>query len=536
MTAYQRLWRADPAAWQAAAVAWRRTQPVVDRRTAEVVGAADRLRQGWTGPAASAADGRLAVLRDRLAAAGPELCVVDQVLSGYAERLSRAKAVLADWVGTAGRLGVSVDRTGRVTVDPLVTRPDGPTLAGAARVADGIAGALALAEAADADAAGRLDALATAAAQGWPARPPPGRPPANASPARVRAWWDGLTSAQRRWLIRHEPAWTGRLDGLPAAVRDQANRLLLDRRRAALVRQRAALPDGGAGSATVVGQARRLDRLIAGLDVVAGRLAAPTGPRAYLLALDEGLGSGGPGSGGPGSGGPAPTGRVIVALGDPDAATRVLTHVPGMGSGLARAGGELARTEQVVLRCHELAPQQATAGVLWLDYAAPAFVDEAASPLPAQRGAVDLQRFQAGLAAGRDGGDPAGLTVLGHSYGSLVVGTAARDPQLAAESLIFVGSPGVGVDQVDELAVPADQVWASTADDDVIRHATWPQLWPGDRLWHGQDPSADGFGARVFTGDSAGHLGYWAQDNPALDAMARIVLGGEHQREVVTRR
>ncbi|WP_326551376.1 alpha/beta hydrolase [Micromonospora sp. NBC_01813] len=529
MITYQQLWRADPAAWRVAADAWRRHQPVVERRAAEVTGAAVRLRHDWAGVAASAADGRLAGLRDQLDAVGPALCDVDQILSGYAERLARAKAVLADWVATAGRLGLSIDRHGRVTVDPLVTRPDGPSLAGARQVADGIGQALALAAAADADAARRLDAAATAASQGWPARPPAGRPPPQAGPARVRAWWAGLDDAQRRWLVRHEPAWLGRLDGLPASVRDQANRLLLGRQRSALLAQRAALLDSA--DPTAVPRLRRVDRLIAGLDAVADRLASPAGPRAYLLAVDGGAGDP-PGRPGSGAGS---TGRLILALGDPDAAENVLTHVPGMGSGLDRVGGELVRTEQVLRRCQQLAPQEATAAVLWLDYAAPAFVDEAASAAPARAGAADLRRFQEGLGVNRDGGS-AGLTILGHSYGSLVVGTAARDAGLAVESIVFVGSPGVGVDHVDELAVPAEQVWASTAADDVIRHATWPQLWPGDRLWHGQDPSATGFGARVFDGDAAGHLGYWAQDNPALDSMARIVLGDDHHREVVTRR
>ncbi|ROO51819.1 alpha/beta hydrolase family protein [Micromonospora sp. Llam0] len=519
MITYRQLWRADPAAWQRAAYGWRRRQPAVERRAAEVAGAAGALRAGWSGPAASAADTRLAGLGDRLDAVGPALCVVDQILSRYAEQLARAKAVLADWVATAGALGLSIDRDGRVGVDPAVTRPDGPTLAGARRVAAGVADALALATEADVDAARQLDAAATAASQGWPARPPATRPPPSALPATVRAWWAGLDDAQRRWLIRHEPARVGRWDGLPAAVRDQANRLLLGRQRAALLAERAALLDST--DPTAVPRLRRLDRLIAGLATVDDRLASPAGPRAYLLALDGGAGRAGDPSA------PASTGRVILALGDPDQARRVLTHVPGMGSGLDRVGGELVRTEQVLRRCQQLAPQESTAAVLWLDYPAPAFVDEAASTAPARAGAADLRRFQDGLGVNRDG-DPGGLTVLGHSYGSLVVGTAAQAPGLAADNLIFVGSPGVGVDRVDELAVPADRVWATTADNDVIRRATWPQLWPGDRLWHGEDPSGEDFGARVFTGDASGHLGYWAGDNPALDSMARIVLGADH--------
>ncbi|MFV2008878.1 MULTISPECIES: hypothetical protein [unclassified Micromonospora] len=116
MITYQQLWRADPAAWQRAAYGWRRRQPAVERRAAEVAGSARALRAGWSGPAATAADTRLAGLGDRLDAVGPALCVVDQILSRYAEQLARAKAVLADWVATAGVLGQAIDRDGRIGV------------------------------------------------------------------------------------------------------------------------------------------------------------------------------------------------------------------------------------------------------------------------------------------------------------------------------------------------------------------------------------------------------------------------------------
>ncbi|MFY1635945.1 alpha/beta hydrolase [Solwaraspora sp. WMMB335] len=515
---YRQLWRADPAAWQRAAVAWRRQQPVLARHGDRAATTVDDLRQAWSGTAADAATGQLAGLHERLAAASPALFTVDQILSGYAEQLGRAKSVLATWVGVAGELGLSVDRAGQVRADPAVTRPDGPTLAGARRVAAGIEQALAIATTADTDAARRLDDAATAASQGWPERRPTDRPAPGAGPAAVRSWWDGLDQAEQRWLSRHEPGWVGRLDGLPATARDQANRLLLARQRAALLAERARLLTTDAYSATLVPQLRRLDQLLAGLDTVADRLAAGTGPRAYLLALDTGTENGA-------------AGRVVVALGDPDRADNVLTHVPGMGSGLDRAVGELDRAQRVQQRCHTLAPQESTAAVLWLDYTAPAFVDEAASAQLAHRGAADLHQFQAGLRAAGQGA-PAELTVLGHSYGSLVVGTAAHEPGFAADNVVFVGSPGVGVTRADDLAVPAGQVWASTAPDDAIRLTGLPRWPPGEQLWFGPDPSDPAFGARVFTSDASGHAGYWAADNPALDSMARIVLGTGHQATV----
>jgi hypothetical protein len=121
-----------------------------------------------------------------------------------------------------------------------------------------------------------------------------------------------------------------------------------------------------------------------------------------------------------------------------------------------------------------------------------------------------------------------------------VVGTAARDHGLAADALVFVGSPGVGVAHAAELRLPPGQVWASTAPDDVIRLARPPDelarqallaaspltaSGPGRELWFGHDPAHPGFGGRTFASGRHGHSGYWAADNPALDGMARVVLG-----------
>ncbi len=130
--------------------------------------------------------------------------------------------------------------------------------------------------------------------------------------------------------------------------------------------------------------------------------------------------------------------------------------------------------------------------------------------------------------------------MLGHSYGSLVVGKAATGP-LDADRVVLVGSPGAGVDSVSQLTVPADHVFASTSISDPIqyaavspgtaaRHAVLPGLpvsGPADELWFGHNPSDAEFGARVFsTQPAAGHLGYWDTGKPALDALARITLGG----------
>ncbi|WP_433127291.1 alpha/beta hydrolase [Micromonospora sp. CA-240977] len=524
---YRQLWAADPGGWRSAGVAWAGLTGPVDRQVGELGAAGTRLRGGWSGAAATAADARLAGLRAELASIAPALIEVDQVLAELAGRLTVAKARLAETVARADAAGLVVDRAGGVHVDPTRVRPTERAGVAAARVAGALRDALDAAGAADRVAAERLDELSRAAGSGWASPPPPGRPAAGAAPTLVRAWWSGLTPAQRRWLIGHESALVGRWDGVPVAARDQANRLRLGVWRAELLAERRRLltrvPPGPLTSLRLHGVAGRL----AGLDALAGRLAAGWEPRAYLLGLD-----------------PAGEGRAVLALGDPDHADRVLTYVPGMTAGLDDAHAELGRAARVLDRCVALAPGERSAAVLWLDYDAPDFLTEAASAGQARDAGPALHRFQEGLRASHEG-PPARQTVLGHSYGSVVVGTAAREHGLAADALVFVGSPGVGASHAAELGVPPGEVWASSAPDDVIRAARpvdelgrrallgvaplaavlgWPDR-TGHELWFGHDPSEPGFGGRVFTSGRGGHTGYWDPGNPALDGMARVVLG-----------
>lgn len=518
---YRQLWAADPGGWRAAGAAWAGLIGPVEGHAGELAGSAGRLRGDWSGAAAVAVDARLTGLRGEVTSVAPALIEADQVLSELAGHLVVAKARLAEAVARADAAGLVVDRSGAVHVDPTRLRPTER-----AGVAAALRGALELAGAADRLAADRLDELARAAGTGWASPPPPGRPPAAAAPALVRAWWSGLTPAQRRWLVGHEPALVGGLDGVPVAARDQANRLRVGARRAELLAERRRLltrvPPGPLASLRLRAVAARL----AGLDALSDRLTAGE-PRAYLLGLD-----------------PAGEGRVVVALGDPDHADRVLTYVPGMTAGLDDAPGELGRAARVLDRCATLAPGERSAAVLWLDYDAPDFLDEAASAAQARDAGPALHRFQEGLRATHEG-LPARQTVLGHSYGSLVVGVAARDHGLAADALMFVGSPGVGAAHAGELGVPAGEVWAGRAPDDVIRLARpvdelgrrallgaaplaavlgWPER-TGHELWFGHDPADSGFGGRVFPSGRGGHSGYWEPGNPALDGMARVVLG-----------
>ncbi|MEE3918556.1 hypothetical protein V2I01_08535 [Micromonospora sp. BRA006-A] len=208
----------------------------------------------------------------------PALVEVDQVLAEFGARLGVAKARLAP-VARAESGGLLVDRTGAVRPDPA--RPVAQAGPAVVHARAGIRGALTLAGAADREAAGRLADLTTAAVRGWVSVPPAWRPGAGAGPAEVSRWWAGLSAAERRWLVGREPGRIGRLDGVPAGARDQANRLLLgDRRERLLVRRLALLHPLPAGPLEASRRVRlaAVEAALRGLDGLTERLTEGGAP------------------------------------------------------------------------------------------------------------------------------------------------------------------------------------------------------------------------------------------------------------------
>jgi hypothetical protein len=481
-TVYLRLRTTDPSRWHALAAAWRRWATLAGHLAAELPPLLARFAGAWSGTAARAATDRLHRLGRGLAVFRVLCWQADQAISEFATSLDRARALLSRAAAAAARGGLTIADDGTLRGGPSAAVT--PDLTAALTVAD------------------RADATAVAGLSFGPAEPPgPARPSCTATPAEVHRWWSGLTPGEQRWLLATEPGWLAPLDGIPAADRDAANRLLLDDRRVT--------PAAAHG-------------VQHGLDTLTDTLASEDGPRAYLLRLDT-----------------SGEGRVVVALGDPDRAGNVLTHVPGMTSDLASFNGELTRAARVAARATEVDPAASTSAVLWLDYDAPDFVDEAASAGQATRAAPALSRFQEGLRAGHQAG-PAHQTVVGHSYGSLVVGRAAASGENLADEVVFVGSPGVGVNSAAQLHAPPGHVWSSTSGSDVIQYAAvsprglaeeltragFGVVEPERHLWFGENPSDPQFGARVFASrPGGGHLGYWDPGSRSLDALAAITLG-----------
>src|SRR6266540_5847322 len=195
----------------------------------------------WDGPAGAAAGAKLGGLVAEFEQHRERLGRLDRALSDHASRMERQQRLLADIVLSttdSHPTELSIDlATGAVT--PLIDEADvsdaGWSTAAHNRqlaqdYADQIGRILTDAAAIDIDTAKQLDGIVAAVAGG---RPPNASallasvPPRGSDPKAVRDWWNSLSPQDRAFLIREAPDQVGWLDGVPAADRDEANRLVL---------------------------------------------------------------------------------------------------------------------------------------------------------------------------------------------------------------------------------------------------------------------------------------------------------------------
>ncbi|MEU6015030.1 alpha/beta hydrolase [Streptomyces sp. NPDC047515] len=294
--------------------------------------------------------------------------------------------------------------------------------------------------------------------------------PRDASPAERKAWWAALTDEQREEYLAVYPDQIGNLDGIPALVRDAANRDNLQ----LLMGKLEGRDD--AKSETQLAGLREIDR----------QLREGRQPPMFLLGIgDEG------------------NGRAIVSFGNPDAAKNVSAYVPGLNTSLDEefAKGDLKRARDTAIGAKEMNPGTPSASIVWLGYDAPqASVTDPLGSLDvmgegnARIGALAYNKFMAGISVTNQNDDPH-ITAIGHSYGSLTVGLAAQERAgiPGADDIILVGSPGTGARSADELGVGKNHVFVGAAEND-----------PVTKLPNGRE--AGGIGAGVAGGASTGFV------------------------------
>lgn len=224
-------------------------------------------------------------------------------------------------------------------------------------------------------------------------------------------------------------------------------------------------------------------------------------------------------------------GLAVEVAGDPATAATVVVLVPGVDTTAANfdrgLGGVQRRApawqaRQLAARAAALRPAGAgpVAVVAWLGYHPPRGIRLAAvREDAAATGAAALLRFLRDVPAPR-------LVLVGHSYGSTVIGRAAAtlDAGLGGRvtDIVALGSPGMAADRAADLRTTA-RIWAGTATGD------WTRRLPGIRVLgagHGTHPGDPAFGALPLPVDGVtGHDGYFVPGTGSLDALAAIANG-----------
>ncbi|GAB2924579.1 hypothetical protein GCM10027075_25860 [Streptomyces heilongjiangensis] len=121
-------------------------------------------------------------------------------------------------------------------------------------------------------------------------------------------------------------------------------------------------------------------------------------------------------------------------------------------------------------------------------------------------------------------GETADISLLCHSYGSVVCGRAAADLD-DVHNPVLIGSPGTGADSASALHTSA-RIWAARGADDWIEAVPHTRVDVfGTTVGFGTDPTSPAFGAHVFAAGDATHSGYFTPGSLALDNLAHITLG-----------
>lgn len=493
----------------------------------------------WGGDAAEAAKEANSQMRKDLDAHGNEAVAVAQAAEAAADRIQQVKNDLAQLEADVAAAGFEINPASSQVLP-------GPAMEGS--MIDLIA-----AEAKREELQARLDAILAEAisadeelarainmatgAEPIPDTPHDNRPeiqdalsrPMPEDPQQFNDLWDQLTQEEKHWLYEQDHA-IGNHPGMPFADRNHYNRMHLDElqqaNQAEIDRLRAEHPDwvdGEGGQPSEQWQSwqaqwDKANQTQQGYRQVQQALESPDGLPRLLATIDD-------------------QGHAAVSINDPDTAKRSATFVPGTGQDLTRLEFSTEKSEQMLQAALRADPSLKPGDVsvtTWMGYDRPmSVITDAPSTSYAHNGAGALEDFQSGLRASHDDGAAAGPSinsVIGHSYGSTLVGAAGLDGHhLDANNVVAVGSPGVIADHASDLSLaPGAHVFASRAENDLIGIATYATLGP--------DPMGRAFGAIPFEAAPGptwpfglpsieAHSSYWSAGNPALDNMGRIIAG-----------
>ncbi|MGK5628056.1 alpha/beta hydrolase [Streptomyces sp. URMC 123] len=381
-------------------------------------------------------------------------------------------------------------------------------------------------------------------------------PPAADGDPRVAAeWWKELSQDQKDAYVSLHPASIGALNGLPADVRDEANRVVFAEKRAEYQAQLAAIPPEPKNKLKRLGpdtyvytdewlkwkneqkpKKEALESALAGMATIQNRFDSTGGkdslPEAYLLGFDPSANN--------------KDGRVIIANGNPDTADHTGIFVPGTKTVLGNIEDEMDKSDKLWAESSRLTPGKSVSTIMWFDYDAPrsAAPGDSGDIFPearlddyAAKGAPALRRFLDGSEAAHQtaSGNSSHTTLIGHSYGSTLIGDTAkyRSPYadvwysnpLPVDDVVAVGSPGMQAQRAADLGFDGKHTWAmgGGGDDTFVREGGRNVGLGGNRVI----PTDPEFGANIMESDAASHGGFWERTGEAvsLKNQARVIAG-----------
>jgi pimeloyl-ACP methyl ester carboxylesterase len=208
--------------------------------------------------------------------------------------------------------------------------------------------------------------------------------------------------------------------------------------------------------------------------------------------------------------------HYALLFGDLETAEHVAVVVPGVGDGTNLCDDWIPGAENL------FEAATSTAVVLWKGYDNPADVlAAAAGSIECNEDLVaaanDLTAFVAALALEPE----QSLTVIAHSFGSIVTGCALADAGLEVTDVIVAGSPGMTVDELRDLHLDQSHFFSEQAPGDVI----------AELGVFGASPATPSFGGTRMSTNAPdhppvmAHSRYFEPGSAALENMVDVVTG-----------
>ncbi len=508
---------------------------------------------GWQGPAADAATSAHQSLVSALDYLAADTGIVNKTIAQAADAIPAVQNDILDAEELASKYGYQIGDDGSITDVLTNPGPNDPSPQDRAlakqQISDTISQALRTADDIDNDLAGVLKRAASGGfgtgtettVQGAMAdslQESPGEvlttPPPNGTPSQNAAWWNSLSAAGQAILLHDHPDWLGNLNGIPGAVRSQANMARLPgllaqaESRVAQIQSQINNEDPNSWNALDDAKAWELNQQLQAAEADVNSLkqvqATMSNPNRKLLLLDTSQ----------------TRVEAAVAVGNVDTAGNVAVFTPGftttVDGDLANYDNDMKNLQGMSTKLSGAHNGPSTATVTWIGYQAPQWPgvldpsQSVGSPQTAEAGGNSLAQFYDGIGAVHDlNQTPLHLTALGHSYGSTTTGFALSHNTPVNDAILF-GSPGQGA---QHLNVQAGHLYDEHDQGDNIVPEVHGTLGPSP--YYGSPDVVNSYhqlSTDASTGSplgplnaTSGHSGYLDNNSTSLFNMAAVVSG-----------